>query len=52
MPLETRIYTRDALYAKVWSKPVRDVAAEFGVSDVALAKACRKLNVPLLGRGY
>jgi hypothetical protein len=43
---------RSQLYKLVWSKPVRDVAADFGISDVALAKRCRALNIPLPWRGY
>ena len=45
-------WNRDELYEKVWTKPVTKVAEEFGVSDVAIAKVCRKLQVPLPGRGY
>jgi len=36
----------------VWAEPVRTVAARYNVSDVALAKICRTLGVPLPGRGY
>ena len=36
----------------MWSAPVVRVAREFGLSDVALAKACRRRNVPLPPRGY
>ncbi|SRR6266496_1591359 len=46
------IWNREELYAKVWAAPVVRVAKEYGVSDVAVAKACRKLKVPLPGRGY
>lgn len=45
-------YDREELYQKVWEKPMLKVAEEYGVSDVALAKVCRKLSVPLPGRGY
>jgi hypothetical protein len=45
-------YDREVLYEQVWAEPVRDVARRYGVSDVALAKACRRLSVPLPGRGY
>lgn len=44
--------TREELYKKVWAQPLRTIAAQFGISDVALAKRCRKLDVPLPGRGY
>jgi hypothetical protein len=45
-------YDREVLYEQVWAEPVRDLAKRYGVSDVALAKACRRLSVPLPGRGY
>jgi hypothetical protein len=50
MPQET--WNREELYEKVWSRPVVKVAEEYGVSDVAIAKVCRKLKVPVPGRGY
>lgn len=45
-------YNREKLYKEVWEKPVSSVAKEYGVSDTAIAKACRRLNVPLPPRGY
>jgi hypothetical protein len=43
---------REDLYELVWSKPMTELAQDFGLSDVALAKRCRKLAVPIPGRGY
>ncbi len=43
---------RDALYEQVWSQPLIDLAKQYGLSDVGLAKICRKLKIPLPGRGY
>jgi hypothetical protein len=43
---------RQTLYSEVWADPVTIVAARYGVSDVALAKTCRRLHIPLPGRGY
>ena len=43
-------YDRDVLYEQVWAEPVRDLAKRYGVSDAALAKACRRLSVPLPDR--
>ena len=40
------------LYRQVWAKPMNQLAKEYGISDVALAKTCRKENIPLPGRGY
>lgn len=36
--------TRKALYDLVWSKPTKDVAHDLQMSDVALAKWCRKMD--------
>lgn len=44
--------TREELYAKVWSKPATELAKEFGISDVAIGKICRRMNVPKPGPGY
>lgn len=44
--------TREDLYERVWQKPIREVAAELGISDVGLAKACRKSNIPLPHQGH
>jgi len=44
--------TREELYDQVWAEPVTRLAKRWGVSDVAVAKWCRKLNVPRPGRGY
>ncbi len=54
MPTSSDLLTlsREDLYELVWSKPVTELAKDFGLSDVALAKRCRKLGVPVPGRGY
>ena len=38
--------TRQQFYDLVWSKPMTHLAKEFGISDVALHKICRKHNIP------
>jgi hypothetical protein len=52
MPLDNITYRRAELYEQVWKEPVRDVARKYGISDVWLAKVCRKLAVPRPPRGY
>lgn len=52
MPHETVTYRRAQLYEEVWAEAVDIVAKRYGVSGVALGKMCRKLRVPLPGRGY
>ena len=44
--------SRKDLYEKVWSAPMQKVAKELSISDVGLAKVCRKHNVPSPPRGY
>jgi hypothetical protein len=49
----TRIrLTRAELYEKIWATPMRTLAKEFGMSDVGLAKICRKHNIPVPPVGY
>lgn len=43
---------RERLYELVWEQPMQKLAAEVGISDVALAKTCRKSGIPLPPRGY
>lgn len=43
---------RQELYERVWATPMRTLAAEFGVSDVGLAKACERHRIPCPPRGY
>jgi hypothetical protein len=45
-------FKREALYDLVWTAPVMEVARRLGVSDVGLAKLCRRAAVPIPGRGY
>ena len=46
------VLTREALYEQVWSRPVRTVAKDLGVSDVGLGKACRSAGIPTPPRGF
>lgn len=45
-------FTVEELFEKVWQTPMVKLAHEIGVSDVAVAKACRKAGIPLPGRGH
>lgn len=44
--------TRKDLYEKVWSRPATKLSEVLGISDVAIAKLCKKMNVPKPQRGY
>jgi len=44
--------TRKELYEKVWSQSVSSLAKEMGISDVGLAKICKRHNIPRPGLGY
>jgi hypothetical protein len=43
---------RAQLFERVWSVPVDKLAREWGLSGRGLAKACRRLLVPVPPRGY
>lgn len=45
-------FTREQLYEAVWTKPMRHLAPSYGLSDVGLAKICRKLQIPTPPVGY
>jgi hypothetical protein len=44
--------SREDLYELVWSKPMLELAIDFGISDRGLAKRCKRLGIPVPGRGY
>jgi len=45
-------FKRELLHDLVWTAPVMEVARRLGVSDVALAKLCRRASIPTPHRGY
>jgi len=48
----TLSFTREELYNLLWSKSMSSLAKELGVSDVGLAKACKRADIPLPGLGH
>lgn len=44
--------TRQELYNLVWSKPMTHIAKEFGMSDVAVRKHCKRMDIPTPPVGY
>jgi len=45
-------FTREDLYERVWTTSVVQLAKEFGISDVGLAKACKRHDIPRPPLGY
>jgi hypothetical protein len=45
-------WNRQELYEKVWQFPLRKLALEYSISDVGLAKVCRRFEIPLPGLGH
>jgi hypothetical protein len=45
-------FTVAELFEKVWQTLMVKLAHDIGVSDVAVAKACRKASIPLPGRDH
>ena len=52
MAANDQFWNRDELYEEVWATPMKTLATKYGISDVGLAKVCRKLSIPLPGRGF
>lgn len=46
------IYIREKLYEEVWNQPVIKVAESYGVSNVAIKKICKSMNIPTPPNGY
>lgn len=44
--------SRTALYERVWTTPVRDLAREFGLSSGGFSALCRREEIPLPVQGY
>ena len=42
----------EELFAPIWERPATETARELGISDAALGKLCRQLQVPKPPRGY
>src|SRR5665647_609926 len=52
MRYETFFHDRVKLYNEVWAEPVIVMAKQYGVSDVALHKLCKRLEIPVPPSGY
>jgi integrase len=50
-PQVHRISRKD-LYELIWSEPITTLAQRFGISDVGLAKVCRRSGIRAPPRGY
>lgn len=46
------VLTRKELYDRVWNEPMQKLSKAFGLSDVGLAKTCKRYDVPTPPRGY
>lgn len=50
--MKEKVLTRLELFDLVWSTPMSSLAREFAMSDVGLAKLCRRHGIPRPSRGY
>ena len=48
----TESLTRNELYEMIWTEPMTKVAPRFGLSDVGLAKVCKRDDIPRQPAGY
>src|ERR1700689_210185 len=45
-------WNREELYREIWEQPMLKLAPRYGISSVMLGRVCRKLRIPVPGRGY
>jgi hypothetical protein len=45
-------FTRKELYDLVWSKPIKTIAADFGLEPVHFANVCDEYDIPRPSAGY
>lgn len=50
--MESKTISRDELYRLVWTEPMTKVAPRFGLSDVGMAKLCKRYDIPRPPAGY
>lgn len=50
--VRSRTMTRQELYEAVWSKPVSELAKEYGVSEYILWNSCKRNDIPRPGLHY
>lgn len=46
------VIARQALFEAAWTRPLSELAADWGISDVGLRKICDRHDIPTPGRGY
>lgn len=46
------ITTREELYKQVWKEPLSKLCKAYGVSDNAIRKKCKLMNIPLPSNAY
>ena len=46
------VYRREVLYKEIWAFPITQVAKKYLVSDVAIHKVCKALEIPTPPKGY
>src|SRR5947209_6356178 len=49
---ERVILHRETLYQEAWEKPIMQLTKKYCMSDVGLAKICKRMQIPLPPRGY
>lgn len=47
-----QVLSREELFERAWRQPLTKVAAELGVTSMALKKTCGRHDIPVPGRGY
>ena len=51
-PMKSLTFQREELYNQVWTKPMTELAKEYGINVYQLTKACDELDIPRPKAGY
>ena len=49
---DTKRVSRSELYEQVWTTAITRLSRQYGLSDVGIAKICKRYNIPRPTRGY
>jgi len=47
-----RLISRQELFEQIWETPISLLSKKYGISDVGLAKICKRMEIPRPPRGY
>jgi len=52
MSKQNQLISRQELFQQIWETPISLLSQKYGISDVGLAKICKRMDIPRPPRGY